>query len=60
MADDPQHHVCEVQVAHKKMLTARAGLDGHAVYGRVGNKAWTQGLFSALNVVLSSVFSLLN
>lgn len=34
---DPNRHVCEVQVAHLKMLTARAGLDGHAVYGRVRN-----------------------
>ena len=35
----PNRHVCEVQVAHLKMLTARAGLDGHAVYGRVRNSA---------------------
>ena len=34
---DPNRHVCEVQVAHLKMLTARVGLDGHAVYGRVRN-----------------------
>ena len=26
-----------MQVAHGKMLTARKGLDGHAVYGRVRN-----------------------
>ena len=37
IAADPARHVCEVQVAHAKMLTARAGLDGHAVYGRVRN-----------------------
>ena len=37
IAADPHRHVCEVQVAHLKMLTARAGLDGHAVYGRVRN-----------------------
>ena len=35
IAADQARHVCEVQVAHSKMLTLRAGLDGHAVYGRV-------------------------
>lgn len=37
LSADPQRHVCEVQVAHTKMLTARVGLDGHKVYHRVRN-----------------------
>jgi len=35
--DDPQQHVCEVQIVHKKMLVARQGLPGHAIYDRVRN-----------------------
>jgi len=32
---DPTRHVCEVQVVHEMMLTARKGLPGHAIYGIV-------------------------
>ena len=35
--DDPNRHVCEVQVVHSKMLVARQGLPGHAIYGRTRN-----------------------
>jgi len=28
-------HICEIQVAHEMMLTARSGMAGHAVYARV-------------------------
>ena len=28
-------HICELQIAHKQMMTARKGLPGHAVYNRV-------------------------
>ena len=32
VAADQARHVCEVQVAHSKMLTLRAGLDGCALH----------------------------
>ena len=34
---DATRHVCEVQVVHEMMLTARKGLPGHAIYGIVRN-----------------------
>ena len=34
---DKNKHICEVQVVHKTMMTARKGLPGHAVYNRVRN-----------------------
>merc|ERR1712166_1083207 len=34
---DVNKHICEVQVVHKTMMTARKGLPGHAVYNRVRN-----------------------
>ena len=30
-------HVCELQIVHNRMLTARKGLPGHMVYGRMRN-----------------------
>ena len=36
---DPTKHICELQIVHKNMLTARKGLPGHSVYNRVRN-AW--------------------
>eukprot|EP00750_Incisomonas_marina_P022599 INCI4982.4.p1 GENE.INCI4982.4~~INCI4982.4.p1 ORF type:complete len:219 (-),score=47.78 INCI4982.4:565-1221(-) len=35
--DDPNRHVCEIQIAHGQLLMARKGLPGHAVYSRVRN-----------------------
>ena len=35
LVDDATRHVCEVQVVHEMMLTARKGLPGHAIYGIV-------------------------
>ena len=32
-----RRHVCEVQIAHHMMLTARKGLPGHAIYAVVRN-----------------------
>ena len=29
--------VCELQIVHETMLSARAGLPGHAIYNRVRN-----------------------
>ena len=34
---DSSMHVCEVQIVHEQMLTARQGLPGHCVYNRVRN-----------------------
>jgi surface protein len=34
---DSNQHVCEVQLVHGQMMTARKGLPGHAVYNRVRN-----------------------
>ena len=34
---DATNHICELQVVHTNMLTAREGLPGHAVYNRVRN-----------------------
>ena len=34
---DERRHVCEVQVVHEMMLTARKGLPGHVIYGKVRN-----------------------
>ena len=36
LVGQPQH-VCEVQIVHAQMLTARKGLPGHVVYGCVRN-----------------------
>ena len=36
-ADDKARHVCELQIAHAQLLTARKGLPGHAVYNRARN-----------------------
>lgn len=35
--EDPHRHMCEVQIAHELMLTARKGLPGHVIYGRTRN-----------------------
>lgn len=35
--DDPHRHVCEVQLAHELMVTARKGLPGHVIYGHTRN-----------------------
>jgi hypothetical protein len=35
IVDDPTRHVCEVQVVHEMMLTARKKLPGHVIYGIV-------------------------
>ena len=32
---DERRHVCEIQIVHEMMLTARKGLPGHAVYNKV-------------------------
>ena len=37
MADDPNCHICEVQVVLAKMLVARKGLGGHEIFGRSRN-----------------------
>lgn len=37
VAGDATNHICELQVVHEQMLTAREGLPGHAVYDRVRN-----------------------
>eukprot|EP00750_Incisomonas_marina_P020867 INCI4103.4.p1 GENE.INCI4103.4~~INCI4103.4.p1 ORF type:complete len:485 (-),score=94.82 INCI4103.4:1292-2746(-) len=34
---DEHRHICEVQVVHRSLLTARKGLPGHAVYCRSRN-----------------------
>ena len=34
---DSNKHICEVQLVHNMMMTARKGLPGHAVYNRVRN-----------------------
>ena len=35
--DDPNKHICEVQLVHHDLLTARKGLPGHSVYNRARN-----------------------
>ena len=37
MKDDPNQHICEIQIVHAMLLTARRGLPGHAIYNRVRN-----------------------
>ena len=37
MASDANKHVCEVQLVHSSLLTARKGLPGHVIYGVVRN-----------------------
>ena len=34
---DSNKHICELQLVHTQMMTARKGLPGHAVYNRVRN-----------------------
>ena len=34
---DERRHVCEIQIVHEMMLTARKGLPGHAIYAIVRN-----------------------
>jgi hypothetical protein len=33
-ATDPNRHICEIQFVHSHLMTARAGLGGHRVYGK--------------------------
>ena len=35
--NDPNKHICELQLVHYQMMAARKGLPGHAVYNRVRN-----------------------
>jgi ankyrin repeat protein len=35
--DAPHMHICELQVAHEKMLTTREGLHAHGIYNHVRN-----------------------
>ena len=37
VVSDGAKHVCEVQLVHKSLLTARKGLPGHVIYGVVRN-----------------------
>ena len=37
MAKDANKHVCEVQLVHRSLMTARRGLPGHVIYDRVRN-----------------------
>ena len=37
LKNDPNQHICEIQLVHRQMMTARKGLPGHAVYNRVRN-----------------------
>ena len=37
VASDANKHVCEVQLVHRSLLTARRGLPGHVIYGVVRN-----------------------
>merc|ERR1711939_1052045 len=37
LVDDPNKHICELQVTHTKMMTQREDLKAHEVYGRVRN-----------------------
>jgi len=37
VVSDGTKHVCEVQLVHKSLLTARKGLPGHIIYGVVRN-----------------------
>ena len=37
VVSDGAKHVCEVQLVHKSLLTARKGLPGHIIYGVVRN-----------------------
>ena len=34
---DPNRHICEIQLVHRELMTARKGLPGHAIYSRVRN-----------------------
>ena len=36
---DAKQHICEVQIVHEQLLTARKGLPGHAVYNHVRSAA---------------------
>ena len=36
---DKDRHICELQIVHSMMVTAREGLSGHAIYNRVRNAA---------------------
>ena len=46
MTADPHRHVCEIQIVHTRMLVARKGLPGHAIYGRSRNalEMWVGGV----------------
>ena len=37
LKDDPHKHVCELQLVHNDLLTARKGLPGHSIYNRARN-----------------------
>ena len=35
LKNDPNGHICEVQIIHEKMMMARAGLDAHETYAKL-------------------------
>eukprot|EP00750_Incisomonas_marina_P024365 INCI5108.6.p1 GENE.INCI5108.6~~INCI5108.6.p1 ORF type:complete len:634 (-),score=128.42 INCI5108.6:2482-4383(-) len=47
MNDDPNRHICELQVVHRNLLLARKGLPGHAIYNVVRNAAEMQEMLTA-------------
>ena len=55
--EDPNKHVCEIQLVHASMLTARRGLPGHAIYNVVRN-ASELDLYSDQGIQPKSVFEL--
>ena len=42
---DPNQHICELQLAHSQMYTARKQFPGHAVYNKVRNAMEMSKLF---------------
>lgn len=47
VSDVTNQHICELQLVHNQMMTARKGLPGHAVYNRVRNASELLGMFPA-------------
>ena len=50
LKDDPNRHICELQLVHQRMLVARSSMPGHAVYSRLRNAIEIQEALNSFKV----------
>ena len=50
LKDDPNRHICELQLVHQRMLVARKNMPGHAIYSRLRNAIEIQEALNSFKV----------